>query len=127
MKITLHVAGDKLQVSRRNRAAGEAFNLQPSTFNLRSGFTLIELLVVIAILGILAGLAVPALKNLGKSDANVSAARQLLDDVGRARQLALANRTTVYMVFVPTNFWAVAGSLNSAWFNSLTPAAQSVA
>ena len=78
------------------------FTLHPSIF---AAFTLIELLVVIAILGILAGLAVPALKNLGKSDSNVSAARQLLDDVGRARQLAMANRTTVYMVFVPTNFW----------------------
>jgi prepilin-type N-terminal cleavage/methylation domain-containing protein len=83
-------------------------------------FTLIELLVVIAILGILAGLAVPALKNLGKSDATVSAARQLLDDVGRARQLAMANRTTVYMVFVPTNFW------NTTWLASLTTAQQSV-
>jgi len=92
MKFALQVAGVKLQVSRRDRATGETSNLQPSTFNLRGGFTLIELLVVIAILGILAGLAVPALKNLGKSEANVSAARQLLDDVGRARQLALANR-----------------------------------
>jgi prepilin-type N-terminal cleavage/methylation domain-containing protein len=68
-------------------------------------FTLIELLVVITILGILAGLSVPALKNIGKSDANTSAARQLLDDVGRARQFAISQHTTVYMVFVPTNFW----------------------
>jgi len=100
------------------------------TRHLHDAFTLIELLVVIAILGILAGLAVPALKNLGKSEANVSAARQLLDDVGRARQLALANRTTVYMVFVPTNFWNTAfgsGPFNNNWFNSLTPAAQATA
>ncbi len=91
-------------------------------------FTLIELLVVIAILGIIAGLAVPAFKDLGKSDANVSAARQLLDDVGRARQLAMANRTTVYMVFVPTNFWnTAAGMPNSAWLTSLTPAVQTAA
>ena len=70
-----------------------------------SAFTLIELLVVITILGILAGLAVPALKNISKSDANTSAARQLLDDVGRAHQMAISRHTTVYMVFVPVNFF----------------------
>lgn len=89
-----------------------------------AAFTLIEMLVVIAILGILAGLAVPALKNLGKSDATVSAARQLLDDVGRARQLAMAQRTTVYMVFVPTNFWMLSGTFNSTWMSSLSATAK---
>ena len=79
-----------------------------------SAFTLIELLTVIVILGILAGLAVPALKNIGKSDATISAARQLLDDVGHARQLAIANHSTVYLVFVPTNFWGNISSLTSA-------------
>lgn len=89
---------------------------RPSTLDPRQAFTLIELLVVISILGILAALSVPALKNLGKSDAGISAARQLLDGVGRARQLAIANHTTVYMVFVPTNFWGVltGTNLNSA-------------
>jgi prepilin-type N-terminal cleavage/methylation domain-containing protein len=98
------------------------------TLSRQSAFTLIELLIVIAILGILAGLAVPALKNIGKSNANVSAARQLLDDVARARQLAMSQRTTVYMVFVPTNFWnAASGTFPNPWFNSLAPGAQAVA
>jgi prepilin-type N-terminal cleavage/methylation domain-containing protein len=68
-------------------------------------FTLIELLVVISIMGLIAALAVPALKNMGKSNVQAGAARQFLDDVGRARQLAISDHTTVYMVFVRTNFW----------------------
>lgn len=76
----------------------------------RVAFTLIELLTVIAIIGIIAALTVPVLKNFGKSDVTVSASRQLLDDVGRARQLAMSQRTTVYMVFVPTNFWSLIGT-----------------
>ena len=68
-------------------------------------FTLVELLVVISIMGLIAALAVPAIKNLGKSNIQASATRQLLDDIGRARQFAISYHTTVYMVFVPTNFF----------------------
>jgi len=68
-------------------------------------FTLIEMLMVIAIMGILAAIALPTLRGL-KPNAKVAATRQLLDAVGRARQLAISQRTPVYMVFVSTNFWS---------------------
>jgi len=71
----------------------------------RRAFTLIELLTVIAIIGVLAALLAPVLKNFSKPDVTVAATRQMLDDVARARQLAISQRTTVFMVFVPTNFW----------------------
>ena len=67
-------------------------------------FTLIELLVVIAIIGLLAGLAAPVLHNF-RPNYTASLTQQLLTDLARARQLAISQHTTVYMVFVPTNFW----------------------
>jgi type II secretory pathway pseudopilin PulG len=73
---------------------------------------LLELLVVIAIMALIAAMAVPALKALGKSNSQVGAARQLLDDIGRARQLAISRHTTVYMAFVPTNFWCLLSDPN---------------
>ncbi len=100
---------------------------QPSAFAC-SAFTLLELLVVISILGLLAALTLPVLKNFGKSDATLGASRQLLDGVARARQLAMSDRTTVYMVFLPTNFWVdrsqtFPGAANS-WWGSLSPSLQ---
>jgi prepilin-type N-terminal cleavage/methylation domain-containing protein len=79
-------------------------------------FTLLELLVVISILGILAALSVPALKNIGKSNIQTNAGRQLLDDLGHARQLAISQHTTVYMVFVPAGFW----NFQNNWWNNLS-------
>ncbi len=77
--------------------------------------------MVIAILGIMAGLTVPVINNFAKSDATLGASRQLLDGVARARQLAVSQRTTVYMIFMPTNFWY---NNYPTWWNSLAFAQQ---
>ena len=78
-----------------------------------AAFTLLELLTVIAIIGILAAITVPNLHTF-KPNTMAAASSQLLADVGRARQLAISHRTTVYMVFVPSNYWADA-TFTSAW------------
>lgn len=75
------------------------------TSSRQAGFTLIEMLVVIAIVGILAALVVPTVGKLQGGDKMLATTRQLLDDVARARQYAISQRTTVYMVFCPANFW----------------------
>ncbi|HYG23730.1 MAG TPA: prepilin-type N-terminal cleavage/methylation domain-containing protein [Verrucomicrobiae bacterium] len=69
-----------------------------------AGFSLIELLVVIAIIGILAAIVAPSLQTFRKGDAMAAATSQLLGGAARARQMALTQRTDVYMVFLPTNF-----------------------
>lgn len=71
----------------------------------QSAFTLIELLMVIAIIGILAALTMPAFNAIKGGDVMVAATRQMLDDVERARQLAISQRATVFMIFCPSNYW----------------------
>ena len=112
--------------SRRSRvesrkSAGEILR-STLVSRLSSAFTLIEMLVVLAIMGIIAAMVVPAIKNFGHSDAMTAADQQMLGDVARARQLAMSQRTTVYMVFVPTNFWVNfnLGTLTAAQLTALT-------
>jgi prepilin-type N-terminal cleavage/methylation domain-containing protein len=77
-------------------------------------FTLAELLVVIAVMALLATIGLPALKGFGKGNAMNAATRQMLDDLSLARMRAINSRTTVYVVFVPTNI--------HTYFNARAPA-----
>jgi prepilin-type N-terminal cleavage/methylation domain-containing protein len=78
-------------------------SLSPFALRRRGAFTLIEMLTVIAIIGILAAIIGPSLGNF-KPNVTAAATQQLLTDIGQARQLAISQHTTVYMVFVPPGF-----------------------
>jgi prepilin-type N-terminal cleavage/methylation domain-containing protein len=88
----------------------------PPGIHCASAFTLIELLVVLAIIGLLASLALPRIGSMNRSSAMAAASQQLLDDVALARRLAIQNRTTVLMVFLPPQ-----DAGNAATFSSLGP------
>ena len=70
-----------------------------------AAFTIIELLVVMGIIALLTTIGLPALKGFGKGTGMAGAQRQMLQDLGLARLSAINGRTTVYVVFVPTNIF----------------------
>jgi prepilin-type N-terminal cleavage/methylation domain-containing protein len=104
MKTECRVSSVECGVRRLPARAGSR-HASGLTRHIIEAFTLIELLTVIAIIGVLAALLAPVLKNFSKPDVAIAATRQMLDDLARARQLAISERTTVYMVFVHSNFW----------------------
>ena len=86
-----------------------------------AAFSLIELLVVIAIIALLATIGVPALRGLGKSSRLNAATRQMLDDLALARLRAINSRSTVYLVFAPTDVTTrLVGETNSLARRQLT-------
>jgi prepilin-type N-terminal cleavage/methylation domain-containing protein len=78
-----------------------------------SAFTLIELLVVLAIIGVLAAIGLPAMRGMTGSHAIIAGNRQFVDDLAFARQTAIAQHTTVYLVFVPTNMGGINVPVNN--------------
>jgi prepilin-type N-terminal cleavage/methylation domain-containing protein len=64
------------------------------------GYTLIELIAVLVITAVLAGTAVPVLKNLAGTRSS-AAARALLHDLAYARQRSIATGTVCWVVIAP--------------------------
>ncbi len=63
-------------------------------------FTLVEMLVVLAIIGLILALSLPNIRSMSEGRTMEGAARQLLDDLAYARQHAIANRSTVVVLFL---------------------------
>ena len=106
-------------VCRRRRkeadsTAFESVRLLTSAATRVSAFTLLELLVVLAIVGILVGITLPTIHTFKPSPGTV-AASQLLGDISRARHLAISQRTTIYMIFLPTNLVLLCEPFSKAW------------
>ena len=90
------------------------------TPHLFRAFTLIELLVVVAIIGLLAAIGLPGMRGMTRSNAIIAANRQFLDDLGLARQSAVADHTTVYVLFVPTNITSMSLPTNQPLYTEIT-------
>ena len=64
-----------------------------------AGFTVVELMFTLVIAGIVLAIGLPAINNYRDSMASAQARAQVLQDVRRARQLAVTRHSSVVMVF----------------------------
>lgn len=69
-----------------------------------TGFTLIELLMVIAIFAIGSAIALPNLMEMGRQDQVKTEARQLKDQMARARAQAIEENNPVVITFAANNY-----------------------
>ncbi len=79
----------------------------------RRAFTLLEMLVVLIIIAIIAGLALPSIRGTSESAAINAACRQLVADLSYARQRAIAQRSTVAVVFISPDVLSI--DLSGSW------------
>lgn len=76
------------------------------------GFTLIELAIVLVLVGLLSAMAVPSMSALVQRHRLLEAGHVLQADVALARDRAVAQRRTAYVVLQPGRPWCWAVSLD---------------
>jgi len=68
---------------------------------MEAGFTLIEMMIVVAIIGILSALAFPSLSTLIPRNRTKAAARELRNDIQKAKLEAIKQNADCLVVFTP--------------------------
>jgi prepilin-type N-terminal cleavage/methylation domain-containing protein len=102
-KVELRVAPQQSsKVERRSVVPRNRGPLRERRCGQASAFTLLELMMVVAIVGFLAAMTLPHVGGYNRANSLMSASRQVLDAVARARSQAMVSRSVVYMVFVPS-------------------------
>jgi len=86
--------------------------LPPCPARRSGGFTLIELSIVLVLVGLLSAMAVPSMTALVQRHRLLEAGHVLQADVAMAREQAVAQRRTAYVVVQPGRPWCWAVSLD---------------